>query len=188
MKTFLKNLLFASFLLVSMSVSAQKISAQKIIVQDLESWMSDLISRVIDKDVKVSMNFGQERDIQEEGMPLKWRCDVITFTLPKRQRFLFSEMIRAFELNGHNNPYCYSINTLTKSYPQSGTKRNLIIGDDMNRYITIGDNYSNYLNVNILDDKDTTKTHRYAYALEWKEDYESNVHVRYIVTYAKIPQ
>ena len=58
----------------------------------------------------------------------------------------------------------------------------------MDRYITIGENYSNYLNVNILDNEDTTKTHRYAYALEWKEDYERNVYVRYIVTYAKIPQ
>ena len=119
MKTFLKNLLFASFLLVSMPVSAQRI-----IVQDLESWMSDLISRAIDKDVKVKMDFGQERDIHKEGMPLKWRCDVITFTLSKKQRFLFNEMIEAFEHTGHYNPNCYSINSLTKSNPQSGTKRN----------------------------------------------------------------
>ena len=105
-----------------------------------------------------------------------------------KKREDFNEMIEAFEYTGHYNPNCYSINSLTKSNPQSGTKRNLIIGDDMDRYITIGENYSNYLNVNILDNEDTTQTHRYAYALEWKEDYERNVYVRYIVTYAKIPQ
>ena len=180
----MKKLFFtALFALVFMPISAQKI-----IVQDLESWMSSLISRAIDHHVDVNKSLGQERDLQKEGLPLKWRCDVITFTLSKKQRFLFNEMIEAFEYTGHYNPNCYSINTLTKSNPQSGTKRNLIIGDDMDRYITIGENYSNYLNVNILDNEDTTKTHRYAYALEWKEDYERNVYVRYIVTYAKIPQ
>ena len=63
----------------------------------------------------------------------------------------------------------------------------MMIGEDINRYVTIGEQYGNYINVNILDANDTTKTHRYAYALEWKEDHKGNIFARYIVTYAKIP-
>ena len=182
MKTILKSLFFASLLLATTTTSAQKV-----IVQDLEDWMGSLISRAIDNNVEVSKSFGQERDIQKEGTPLKWRCDIMTFTLPKKQRPLLDEMIKAFEANGHDNPLCYGINTLTTGNPQNEGMRNLIIGDDINRYVTIGQDYTNYINVNILDDADTTKTHRYAYALEWKEDTKGNVIARYIITYAKIP-
>ena len=182
MKTILKSLILASLLLVPLSASAQKV-----IVQDLESWMSSLISRAIENNVEVDKNLGQERDIQKEGNPLKWRCDILTFKLPKKQRPLLEDMIMAFEENGHNNPNCYGINSKRTGTNQAEGVRNLMIGDDRNNYVTIGENYGNYLNVNILDVTDTTKTHRYAYALEWKEDRKGNAFVRYIVTYAKIP-
>lgn len=182
MKTILKSLITASLLLATTAASAQKV-----ITQDLETWMNSLISRAIDNNVEVSKSFGQERDIQKEGTPLKWRCDIMTFTLPKKQRPLLDEMIKAFEANGHDNPLCYGINTLTTGNPQNEGKRNLIIGDDINRYVTIDKDYGNFVNVNILDATDTTKTHRYAYALEWKEDHKGNVIARYIITYAKIP-
>lgn len=162
-------------------------SAQKVIVQDLESWMSSLITQAIDNKVVVDKNLGQERDIQKEGNPLKWRCDILTFTLSKKQRSMLEDMIRAFEENGHHNPNCYGINSKRTGTSQAEGKRNLMIGDAPNNYVTIGENYGNYLNVNILDATDTTKTHRYAYALEWKEDRKGNAFVRYIVTYAKIP-
>ena len=186
MKTILKSIITASLLLATTAASAQKV-----IVQDLEDWMGSLISRAIDNNVEVSKSFGQERDIQKEGTPLKWRCDIMTFTLPKKQRPLLDEMIKAFEANGHDNPLCYGINTLTTGNPQNEGKRNLIIGDDINRFVTIGEQYGNYVNVNILDATDTTKTHRYAYALEWREQSGTSekgaIDVRYIVTYAKIP-
>ena len=162
-------------------------SAQKVVAQDIESWMSSLISQTIDNKVEVSKSLGQERDITKEGTPLKWRCDIMTFTLPKKQRSMLDEMIKAFEANGTYNPNCYGVNTLTTGNPQNEGKRNLMIGDDPSRYVTIGEQYGNYININILDATDTTKTHRYAYALEWKEDHKGNVFARYIVTYAKIP-
>ncbi len=162
-------------------------SAQKVVAQDIESWMSSLISQTIDNKVEVSKSLGQERDITKEGTPLKWRCDIMTFTLPKKQRSMLDEMIKAFEANGTYNPNCYGVNTLTTGNPQNEGKRNLMIGEDVNRYVTIGEQYGNYININILDAADTTKTHRYAYALEWKEDHKGNVFARYIVTYAKIP-
>ena len=186
MKTILKSIITASLLFATTAASAQKV-----IVQDLEDWMGSLISRAIDNNVEVSKSLGQERDIQKEGTPMKWRCDIMTFTLPKKQRPLLDEMIKAFEANGHDNPLCYGINTLTTGNSQNEGKRNLIIGDDINRYVTIGKDYTNYINVNILDAQDTTKTHRYAYALEWREtsptSEKSAIDVRYIVTYAKIP-
>ena len=179
MKTTMKSLFFASLLLASTAASAQKT-----IAQDLESWMSSLISQAIDNKVEVSKSLGQERDIQKEGTPLKWRCDIMTFTLPKKQRPLLDEMIKAFEANGTYNPLCYGVSTLTTGNPQNEGKRNLMIGEDVNRYVTIGEQYGNYINVNILDASDTTKKHRYAYALEWKEDSKGNAFARYIVTYA----
>lgn len=178
----MKNLILASLMLVSLNASAQKVVAQ-----DIESWMSSLISQTIDNKVEVSKSLGQERDITKEGTPLKWRCDIMTFTLPKKQRSMLDEMIKAFEANGTYNPNCYGVNTLTTGNPQNEGKRNLMIGEDPSRYVTIGEQYGNYINVNILDATDTTKTHRYAYALEWKEDHKGNVFARYIVTYAKIP-
>ena len=162
-------------------------SAQNVVAQDIESWMSSLISQTMDNKVEVSKSLGQERDITKEGTPLKWRCDIMTFTLPKKQRSMLDEMIKAFEANGTYNPNCYGVNTLTTGNPQNEGKRNLMIGEDVNRYVTIGEQYGNYININILDASDTTKTHRYAYALEWKEDHKGNVFARYIVTYAKIP-
>ena len=178
----MKNLILASLMLVSLNASAQKVVAQ-----DIESWMSSLISQAIDNKVEVSKSLGQERDITKEGTPLKWRCDIMTFTLPKKQRSMLDEMIKAFEANGTYNPNCYGVNTLSTGNPQNEGKRNLMIGDDPSRYVTIGEQYGNYININILDAADTTKTHRYAYALEWKEDHKGNVFARYIVTYAKIP-
>ena len=182
MKTILKNLMIASLLLASTAASAQKT-----IAQDLETWMSSLISQTIDNKVEVSKSLGQERDIQKEGTPLKWRCDIMTFTLPKKQRPLLDEMIKAFEANGTYNSNCYGVSTLTTGNPQNEGKRNLMVGEDPNRYVTIGEQYGNYINLNILDAADTTKKHRYAYALEWKEDHKGNAFARYIITYAKIP-
>ncbi len=178
----MKNLILAGLMLATLNASAQKVVAQ-----DIESWMSSLISQAIDNKVEVSKSLGQERDITKEGTPLKWRCDIMTFTLPKKQRSMLDDMIKAFEANGTYNPNCYGVNSLTTGNPQNEGKRNLMIGDDPSRYITIGEQYSNYINIGILDATDTTKTHRYAYALEWKEDHKGNVFARYIVTYAKIP-
>ena len=111
----------------------------------------------------------------------------MTFTLPKKQRPLLDEMIKAFEANGHDNPLCYGVNSQTTGNPMNKEMRNLMVGEDPNRFVTIGKDYGNYVNANILDASDTSKTHRYAYALEWKEDSKSNTFARYIVTYAKIP-
>lgn len=183
MKMILKSLLMASLLLTTSAASAQRT------VQDIEDWMSSNISRVLDAKIDVQKSLGQERNMQQEGTPLKWRCDTYSFTLPKKRRELLDAMVQAFEANGHDNPNCYSINSLTETTDGDiyGKERNLMIGENVNRYVTIGKDYNNYLNINVLDAADTTKTHRYAYALEWREARKGAVDVRYIVTYGKIP-
>ncbi len=182
MKEIMKSIMTASLLLVTLTATAQS-------VKDIEKQMGFQITDVIDHGVEVTKSLGQERNILKEGKPLKWRCDIYSFTLPKKQRYLLDEMIEEFETNGRENPNCYGINSMSESKDGNrvGNERNLMVGDDPNRFVTIGKDYTNFININILDDADTTKTHRYAYALEWRDGNKGATDVRYIVTYAKIP-
>ena len=188
MKTIQKSLLTASLLLASVTASAQNVVAQ-----DLESWMETILCQADEKKVEVSRNIGHERDVQKEGTPLKWRRDIITLTLPKKHRSLLDDMIRAFESNAQYNPKCYGVNSQrgASSGKNNSNIRRMMYGDFPMDYVEIGKDYNNYINVNILDAKDTTKTHRYAYALEWREQSGTTekgyVDVRYIITYGKIP-
>ena len=181
MKEIMKSMT-TSMLLVTLTAPAQS-------VKDIEKQMGFQITDVIDHGVEVTKSLGQERDIQKEGKPLKWRCDIYSFTLPKKQRYLLDEMIEEFETNGRENPNCYGINSMSESKDgdRVGHERNLMVGDDPNRFVAIGKDYTNFININILDNADTTKTHRYAYALEWRGGNKGATDVRYIVTYAKIP-
>lgn len=182
MKEIMKTVMTASLLLVTLTATAQS-------VKEIEKQMGFKMTVANDHGVEVTKSLGQERDIQKEGKPLKWRCDIYSFTLPKKQRYLLDEMIEEFETNGRENPNCYGINSMSESKDGNrvGNERNLMVGDDPNRFVTIGKDYTNFININILDDADTTKTHRYAYALEWRAGNKGATDVRYIVTYAKIP-
>lgn len=188
MKTIQKSLLTASLLLASVTASAQNVVAQ-----DLESWMETILCQADERKVEVSRNIGHERDVQKEGTPLKWRRDIITLTLPRKHRNLLDDMIRAFESNAQYNPKCYGVNSQrgASNGNASNSIRRMMYGDFPMDYVEIGKDYNNYINVNILDAKDTTKKHRYAYALEWREQSGTTekgaVDVRYTVTYGKIP-
>ena len=182
MKEIMKTVMTASLLLVTLTATAQS-------VKDIEKQMGFKMTIANDHGVEVTKSLGQERDILKEGKPLKWRCDIYSFTLPKKEHYLLDEMIEEFETNGRENPNCYGINSMSESKDgdRVGHERNLMVGDDPNRFVAIGKDYTNFININILDDADTTKTHRYAYALEWRDGNKGATDVRYIVTYAKIP-
>ena len=182
MKTILRSTIMASLLLATATASAQR-------AESIEEQMRKIMDVVIDHQVEVTKSLGQERDVQKEGKPLTWRCDIYSFTLPKKYREHLDEMIAVFETQNRENPNCYGVNSMSEASDGNsyGHKRNLMVGEDPNRYVTIGKDYNNYLNVNILDDADTTKTHRYAYALEWRSAGKGKTDIRYIVTYAKIP-
>lgn len=182
MKTILRSIITVSLLLAATVSSAQH-------VESIEKQMRNIINVAVDHQVKVTKSLGQERDVNKEGKPLAWRCDIFSFTLPKKYREHLDEMIAVFETQSRENPNCYGINSMSEASDghSYGDMRNLMIGEDPFRYVTIGKDYNNYLNVNILDDVDTSKTHRYAYALEWRNGGKGKTDVRYIVTYAKIP-
>ena len=182
MKAIQKSIMTASLLLVTLSASAQHATK-------LEGWMNDELIVLTDHGVEVTKSLGQERDIQKEGRPLKWRCDIYSFTLPQQRRNHLGEMIDTFEEFSHEDSNCYAINSMSESSngDRVGNARNLMIGEDPNNYVIIGKDYTNFINVNVLDAADATKTHRYAYALEWREAHKGKIDVRYIITYAKIP-
>ncbi len=157
--------------------------------QVLEDHMEMLITEARESKVEITKSLGLERDVQKEGAPMQWRCDVFQFSLPKKKRELMDRMIKTFEEESRDNPNCYGVNSMSESTngDANGHSRNLMIGEDPNRFVTIGRDYNNFLNINILDATDTTKAHRYAYALEWRDGGKGKTDVRYIVTYAKIP-
>lgn len=183
MKTILKSIITASLLLASSAASAQ--------CPELEEKMKSLIDQVSAYKVEVTKCLSEERDVQREGHPMKRRHDMIFFVLPNKYSQLLDEMKKAFEDNGRGNPNCYGINSMSEASNGDGMgqPRRMMIGDNMADYVEIGKSYINYLNINILDTSDTTKTHRYGYALEWRatNDDKGMVGVRYTVTYAKIP-
>ena len=69
MREMLKHMFTVTLLLTTLSVSAQQPSK-------LESWMNGEINVMTDHGIEVTKSLGQERDIQKEGRPLKWRCDI----------------------------------------------------------------------------------------------------------------
>lgn len=177
MKTIIKCLFF----LLATSASAQN--------QMLEELPSKL-QKEYGLTLKKSIN--KEHDVLREGRPLKSRCDVYTFVLTGKQREkIFPGLQEAFEQVSQTDENCYGINSMNE-LTDKVSLRNMMIGDNTEQYITIGQDYNNYVNVNLLDASDTTKTHRYAYVLEWRDvqaaSEKGSIEVRYIITYAKIPK
>ncbi len=176
MKTIIKCL----FILLATSASAQNRT-----LEELPSMLQKEYGLTLKKSINI------EQDVLREGRPLKSRADIYAFVLTAKQREkIFPTLQEAFVEAGKDDPNCYSVNTMNDLTGKE-TQRNLIIGDTPEQYITIGKDYNNYVNVNFLDAEDSTKTHRYAYALEWREMQETSVkgslEARFIVTYAKIP-
>lgn len=179
MKTILKNIITASLLLAQVTASAQS---------ELLEALPVMLQQEFGIEPKKSISL--ERDVLKEGSPLQSRCEIYTFTLTrKQQEKVLKGMRDEFEVAGRDKN-CYSVNSMNELTGQESL-RNLMIGDDVQHYITIGKDYKNYINVNILDAHDTARTHRYAYALEWRTSWAKSekgaIDVRYIITYAKIP-
>ena len=177
MKTIIKCLVF---------LLATTVSAQNRTLEELPSKLQKEYGLTLKKSINI------EQDVLREGRPLKSRADIYAFVLTAKQREkILPTLQEAFEKAGKDDPNCYSVNTMNDLTGKESL-RNLIIGDTPEQYITIGKDYNNYVNVNFLDAEDSTKTHRYAYALEWREmqgtTEKGSLEVRFIVTYAKIPK
>ena len=183
MKTIMKNLLTASLLLASMTASAQSMK--------LEKRMDMIISEYGGEEFCTNKTINETRDPYKPDRPLTSKCEIYYFTLKKKdsyQRELLDEMLRAMETEGREDSNCYSFNSMSETPNGNvvGEMRRLMIGEDPENFIEIGKDYNHFYNVNAIDTADATKSHRYAYAVEWREKGKT-IDLRYIVTYAKIP-
>ena len=170
------------FLLASITTSAQCVK--------LEKRMNSLINEY-SEELCTNKTINETRDPYKLGRPLTSKCEIYNFTLKKKdsyQRELLDEMLRALETEGREDSNCYSVNSMSESANGDimGEMRRLMIGEDTEDYIEIGKDYNHFYNVNAIDTADATKSHRYAYAVEWREKGKT-IDLRYIVTYAKIP-
>ena len=180
MKTIQKNLLAAGLLLAATVASAQSVS--------LETTMGHLLSEY-GGELCTNKTVSELRDYTKPGHPLQSRCEMYYFTVMKKtayQRELLDEMIRAMERAGREDANCYAVNSMIGQEKGPLPSPRLMIGENKNHYIEIGKDYDNYWNVNAIDTADETKSHRYAYAVEWREKGKT-IELRYIVTYARIP-
>ena len=185
MKTLLKSLLTASLLLATTTASAQSVR--------LEKRMNSLINEYGYDGERLCTNktINETRDPYKADRPLQSKCDIYYFTLKKKdsyQRELLDEMLRAMETEGREDPNCYSFNSMSETSDGDivGEMRRLMIGENPEDFIEIGKDYNHFYIVNAIDTADATKSHRYAYAVEWREKGKT-IDLRYIVTYAKIP-
>ena len=93
------------------------------------------------------------------------QLDVYEFTIPISHHDLVDNVERAFE---EDKEKAYSLKTVSskKSYDYTS----LAVGGDDSGY-PLGDiKGSRYIYALFLDPEDMTKTHRYAYAMEWRKD------------------
>lgn len=140
--------------------------------------------------VTVSENHALERDFSRPDNPVKSKTDVYTFTIPFKHRAYFDVMLSSFRIDA-DNPLCYSLKNHTGGPGIPLETYDILVGDNPQNFIRIGDKeMHSWQIICFLDPADSTRTHRYAYAVEWVEDeYNSKIIIgRLIVTYARIPQ
>lgn len=157
----------------------------------------DNVKRAFDKfinskKVEVVKSFSEERDIKQPNRPLISKADVYTFTVKAKDRKLIQEVLAAFEKDRNNeNVYQVLNHTGGRGIPTNG--RQLLVGNDSKNGVYIGmDEMQNWQLLCMLDPTDDTRSHRYAYAIEWNEHPAQSVggviRGKLVVTYSVIPE
>ena len=145
---------------------------------------------IANKYVTVKRSHNMERDFTMPGNPIKAKSETYTFSLPYKKRDLLQAILQAFNEDA-NNPLCYNMATHTGGRGVPIKLHDLLIGNSEQNFIRLGENeLANWTLICMLDPQDTTRTHRYAYALEYDDSRNKNRDItgRLIVTYARIPQ
>ena len=107
------------------------------------------------------------------------QLDVYEFTLPISKLSLVKDIERAYD---KDREQAYSLNTATPKGKKEYDYESLAVGGG-NGY-QLGDiRGSRYMYALFLDPEDETKTHRYAYALEWAER-KDEVEGKLVITYS----
>ena len=108
----------------------------------------------------------RERDLSQPGNPMKSTCEIWDFTCDASLLSHIERLSRTMTANS-SSEQCYYVKTHTAGRMDW---HDILVGDDPTRLVELGrSERSNYTIVNFLDTLETTKTHRFAYALEWIE-------------------
>lgn len=153
--------------------------------------------------LSISESIVRERDLDKPGNPMKSMCEVWEFTcdagLASKIESLCAQMT-AKSCSEH----CY----YTKTHTAGRTDwHDILVGENQKDVVELGrSENSRYIIVNFLDTLDATKSHRYAYALEWQEQNlpfklkeqdgklvripvtEKTLKGKVVITYARMPQ
>ena len=145
----------------------------------------------------------RERDLSKPGNPMKSTCEIWDFTCDASLLSHIEQLSRIMTENS-SSEQCYYVKTHTAGRMDW---HDILVGDDPTRLVELGrSERSNYTLVNFLDTLETTKTHRFAYALEWIEQNvpfklkeqngklvktpitEKTYKGKVVITYARMPQ
>ena len=160
------------FLVVSiMMLSLQTAHAQGHIKRAFNALITDTSTKVestnkLNKDPETGTKTGQ--------------LDVYEFTIPASHHNLVEDIKHAFD---QDKEKAYSLSSVSTANKRSYNYTSLAVGGEDNGY-PIGDmKNSRYIYALFLDPDDMSKTHRYAYSMEWCEGAKEIVG-KLIVTYA----
>ena len=160
------------FLAVSiMMLSLQTVHAQGHIKRAFNALITDTSTKVesthkLNKDPETGTKIGQ--------------LDVYEFTIPASHHNLVEDIKQAFD---QDKEKAYSLSSISTANKKSYNYTSLAVGGEDNGY-PLGDmKNSRYIYALFLDADDQSKSHRYAYAMEWCEGAKEIVG-KLIITYA----
>jgi hypothetical protein len=162
-----KQLLAVSIMMLSL----QTVHAQGHIKRAFNALITDTSTKVestnkLNKDPETGTKIGQ--------------LDVYEFTIPASHHNLVEDIKQAFD---QDKEKAYSLSSVSTANKRSYNYTSLAVGGEDNGY-PIGDmKNSRYIYALFLDADDMSKTHRYAYAMEWCERAKEIVG-KLIITYA----
>lgn len=153
--------------------------------------------------ITTSESIVRERDLSQPLKPMKSMCEVWDFTCDA-SLLSYIEHLSSYMKANSSSEQCYYVKTHT---PGRVDWHDILVGDDPSRVVELGrSERSHYTLVNFLDTLDATKSHRYAYALEWLEQNtpfklkeqngklikvpvtEKTIKGKVVMTYARVPK
>lgn len=144
------------------------------------------------KNVNVTKSIMEERDFTKKSLPLISKADIYSFTIKQKNRKLINEVLNAFEKDRNNkDAYLFLTHSGGRGVPKNA--RALFVGNDRKNAVNIGmDEMQSWQLICLIDPADYTRSHRYAYAIEWNNDpkqqqLSGKIHGRLVVTYSRIP-
>ena len=135
------------------------------------------------KGIEVSKHFNEQHEVTLPDRPLSLLLNVYNFKMDKGKRRSLDNVLTVLE-NERNSKNCYSVSSRTAG---DTNQERLVYSNDTQKSYVIGEmKNSHYMCILLLDPKDATNSHRYAYAVEWVED-GGKIEGKLVETYGIIP-